>query len=163
MSPFVRLPFCAAKGQWKEINYRGSVFNLGFSINLVGSPLCMFAYLRLSLFSRPKTDSHNRHNVFIRALPFCAATLVQRCKLWRFCIQPRYPFESSTFVKFRRKTKPKKKAIVHCQNTSWRSRVRTVTVAVAVLVHWVASSDTGSKTQLISQVFQSYETHDMNS
>ena len=40
MSPFVRLPFCAAKGQQKgseKINYRVSVFNLCLSIYSVGS------------------------------------------------------------------------------------------------------------------------------
>ena len=51
----------------------------------VGSPLCMFAYMRLSLFSRPKIDKldeiHETSIVPIHALPFCAANLVKRNKL----------------------------------------------------------------------------------
>ena len=77
------------------------------SIYHAGSPLCMFSYLRLSLFSRPKLTKPS--NVSIRALPFCAVNLVTIIYHTGSVYNPGLCFQNFTFVEFRMKTEPRTK------------------------------------------------------
>ena len=98
------------------------------SINHVGGPLCIFACMGLSLFSRPKIDRKftKPSIVSIRVLPFCPANLEKYTNYRGFISKPGLYFQNFKFVEIN-ENEAKIKTIVRCQKATSLSNVHIIT------------------------------------